>query len=94
MKTVKRYFEVKPIRKKYPKARYYYILGGRGCGKGYHRTVPLKSPPQNAGNKPEHDRQPEKETTELIEPVAARHELPQLQHKIRHDCFFLSNRPR
>ena len=35
MKTVKRYFEVKPIRKKYPKARYYYILGGRGCGKTY-----------------------------------------------------------
>ena len=31
----KRYFEVKPIRKKYPKARYYYILGGRGCGKTY-----------------------------------------------------------
>ena len=34
-KTKKRYFEVKPIRKKYPNARYYYILGGRGCGKTY-----------------------------------------------------------
>ena len=34
-KPKKRYFEVEPIRKKYPKARYYYILGGRGCGKTY-----------------------------------------------------------
>ena len=25
-----RYFEVKPLLKKYPKARYYFILGGRG----------------------------------------------------------------
>lgn len=30
-----RYFEVKPILKKYPKARYYFILGGRGTGKTY-----------------------------------------------------------
>lgn len=30
-----RYFEVKPLLKKYPKARYYYILGGRGTGKTY-----------------------------------------------------------
>ena len=31
----KRYFEVKPILKKYPDARYYFILGGRGTGKTY-----------------------------------------------------------
>lgn len=31
----RRYFEVDPILKKYPKARYYYILGGRGTGKTY-----------------------------------------------------------
>lgn len=31
----KRYFELEPVLKKYPKARYYYILGGRGCGKTY-----------------------------------------------------------
>lgn len=30
-----RYFEVDPIVEKYPKARYYSILGGRGCGKTY-----------------------------------------------------------
>ena len=30
-----RHFEVVPILKKYPKARYYAILGGRGCGKTY-----------------------------------------------------------
>lgn len=30
-----RYFEVTPLLKKYPKARYYYILGGRGTGKTY-----------------------------------------------------------
>lgn len=30
-----RYFEVDPLLKKYPKARYYAILGGRGCGKTY-----------------------------------------------------------
>lgn len=30
-----RYFEVKPIIKKYPKARYYFLLGGRGTGKTY-----------------------------------------------------------
>lgn len=30
-----RYFEVKPLLKKYPKARYYFILGGRGTGKTY-----------------------------------------------------------
>lgn len=34
-KTKKRYFEVQPLIDKYPKARYYYILGGRGCGKTY-----------------------------------------------------------
>ena len=34
-KKKRRYFEVKPIKKKYPKARYYYILGGRGTGKTY-----------------------------------------------------------
>ena len=33
--TESRYFEIKPILKKYPKARYYYILGGRGTGKTY-----------------------------------------------------------
>ena len=31
----RRYFEVKPLIKKYPKSRYYYILGGRGTGKTY-----------------------------------------------------------
>lgn len=31
----RRYFEVKPLLKKYPKSRYYYILGGRGTGKTY-----------------------------------------------------------
>ena len=30
-----RYFEVKPLLKKYPKARYYFVLGGRGTGKTY-----------------------------------------------------------
>ena len=30
-----KYFEVKPLLKKYPKARYYFILGGRGTGKTY-----------------------------------------------------------
>lgn len=34
-KTEKRYFEVQPILKKYPKARYYFLLGGRGTGKTY-----------------------------------------------------------
>ena len=35
-KTTKpRYFEVKPLLTKYPKARYYFILGGRGTGKTY-----------------------------------------------------------
>ena len=34
-KPKRRYFEVKPIKQKYPKARYYYILGGRGTGKTY-----------------------------------------------------------
>lgn len=34
-KIKKRYFEVQPLIDKYPKARYYYILGGRGCGKTY-----------------------------------------------------------
>ena len=34
-KTKSRYFEVKPILKKYPKARYYFLLGGRGTGKTY-----------------------------------------------------------
>lgn len=34
-KSKRRYFEVIPIQKKYPKARYYYILGGRGTGKTY-----------------------------------------------------------
>ena len=33
--TKPRYFEVKPLLKKYPKARYYFILGGRGTGKTY-----------------------------------------------------------
>lgn len=33
MKT--RYFEVKPLKSKYPHARYYYILGGRSTGKTY-----------------------------------------------------------
>ena len=35
MKSKRRYFEVKPIWKKYPSARYYYLLGGRGTGKTY-----------------------------------------------------------
>ena len=30
-----RYFEVKLLLKKYPKARYYFVLGGRGIGKTY-----------------------------------------------------------
>lgn len=30
-----RHFEVIPLLKKYPKARYYSILGARGCGKTY-----------------------------------------------------------
>ena len=30
-----RHFEVYPILSKYPRARYYYLLGGRGCGKTY-----------------------------------------------------------
>lgn len=34
-KKIPRYFEVKPLIKKYPKARYYFILGGRGTGKTY-----------------------------------------------------------
>lgn len=34
-KSKSRYFEVKPLLKKYPKARYYFILGGRGTGKTY-----------------------------------------------------------
>lgn len=34
-KTKPRYFEVKPLLKKYPKARYYFVLGGRGTGKTY-----------------------------------------------------------
>ena len=33
--TRPRYFEVKPLLKKYPKARYYFVLGGRGTGKTY-----------------------------------------------------------
>lgn len=33
--TKSRFFEVKPLLKKYPKARYYFILGGRGTGKTY-----------------------------------------------------------
>ena len=35
MKKSRRYFEVKPIRKKYASARYYYLLGGRGTGKTF-----------------------------------------------------------
>lgn len=31
----RRYFEIMPIIKKYPNARYYYTLGGRGTGKTY-----------------------------------------------------------
>ena len=31
----RRYNEVEPLLKKYPKARYYFILGGRGTGKTY-----------------------------------------------------------
>lgn len=34
-KSKSRYFEVKPLLKKYPNARYYFILGGRGTGKTY-----------------------------------------------------------
>lgn len=34
-KTKSKYFEVEPLVKKYKKARYYYILGGRGCGKTF-----------------------------------------------------------
>lgn len=34
-KSKRRYFEVKPILKKYPSARYYHLLGGRGTGKTY-----------------------------------------------------------
>lgn len=33
--TKPRYFEVKPLIKKYSKARYYFVLGGRGTGKTY-----------------------------------------------------------
>ena len=32
---LKRYFEVNPILKQYPKARYYFLLGARSCGKTY-----------------------------------------------------------
>lgn len=31
----RRYFEIMPVIEKYPSARYYYILGGRGTGKTY-----------------------------------------------------------
>lgn len=31
----RRYNEIEPLLKKYPKARYYFILGGRGTGKTY-----------------------------------------------------------
>lgn len=31
----RRYFEIMPVVEKYPSARYYYILGGRGTGKTY-----------------------------------------------------------
>lgn len=34
-KTKSRFFEVKPLLTKYPKARYYFILGGRGTGKTF-----------------------------------------------------------
>lgn len=34
-KKKNRYFEVDGILTKYPNARYYYLLGGRGCGKTY-----------------------------------------------------------
>lgn len=34
-KKSRRYFEVMPIIKKYPSARYYYLLGGRGTGKTF-----------------------------------------------------------
>ena len=35
-KSIKpRHFEIEPLLKKYPKARYYYILGARGTGKTY-----------------------------------------------------------
>lgn len=34
-KNKRRYFEVDPIHKKYPRARYYFILGGRGTGKTF-----------------------------------------------------------
>ena len=33
--TKSKYFEVKPLLSKYPNARYYFILGGRGTGKTY-----------------------------------------------------------
>ena len=33
--TAWRYNEIEPLLKKYPKARYYFILGGRGTGKTY-----------------------------------------------------------
>ena len=33
--TNKRYWEINPVIEKYPKARYYYVLGGRGTGKTY-----------------------------------------------------------
>lgn len=33
--TERRYQEVEPILKKYPKARYYFLLGGRGTGKTF-----------------------------------------------------------
>ena len=31
----KEYFEVTPLLEKYPKAKYYFLLGSRGCGKTY-----------------------------------------------------------
>lgn len=34
-KKKRRYFEVDPIQKKFPRARYYFILGGRGTGKTF-----------------------------------------------------------
>lgn len=34
-KKSRRYLEVAPIKKKYPKCRYYFLLGGRGTGKTF-----------------------------------------------------------
>ena len=34
-KPSKRYWEIMPVIEKYPKARYYYVLAGRGTGKTY-----------------------------------------------------------